>query len=262
MGSQTLAIVRELGSLDLTDPWDDQETFFSLPCMGLAHYPQAWSLPLAIIAALLLLISLVLALKHRLSSWRGLAAAFGIILLMAAIGGLGIGALKPLLPKLFGWQTWQWGEWPEAIPPYGGLVVAGLDLIVLGMVMAGYILLRRKSSRMDFSLAGLVPFCILAVLLAAIEPRTAYVFIWPVMLGAFGWITVSVFGRKSNRWLEDFAATLPAVALIVLLLPFLPGIVMADGMKSIEMLAAVEVLLLSVTLPAVDGLLVRQAKRA
>jgi hypothetical protein len=41
-------------------------------------------------------------------------------------------------------------------------------------------------------------------------------------------------------------------------LPFLPGIVMADGMKSLEIIAAVEALLLGAVLPAVDGLLVRQ----
>ena len=259
MGEQTLAIVRELGSLDLTDPWGEQETFFPIPYVALVHYPQAWSLPLAIGAVILLLLSLGLALWRRLVSLRGLAAAFGTILVLAAISGFGVNALKPLLPGLFGWQTSQWSEWPEVIPPYGGLAVLGLDLLVLGLVGAGYILVRRWSGRVSFSMAGLIPFSIPAVFMAIAEPRTAYAFIWPVFIGALGWIAVAVFGKKIGPWAEDAAAILPAVSLVVLILPFIPGVVMADGMKSLEILAAVEALVLCVILPALDGLLVRPA---
>ena len=259
MGEQTLAIVRELGSLDLTDPRGEQETFFPIPYVALVHYPQAWSLPLAIGAVILLLLSLGLALWRRLVSLRGLAAAFGTILVLAAISGFGVNELKPLLPGLFGWQTSQWSEWPEVIPPYGGLAVLGLDLLVLGLVGAGYILVRRWSGRVSFSMAGLIPFSIPAVFMAISEPRTAYAFIWPVFIGALGWIAAAVLGKKIGPWAEDAAAILPAVSLVVLILPFIPGVVMADGMKSLEILAALEALVLSVLLPAVDGLLVRPA---
>ena len=36
------------------------------------------------------------------------------------------------------------------------------------------------------------------------------------------------------KWSMDFAVTLAAVPLVVLLLPFLPGVVMADGITSLE----------------------------
>jgi hypothetical protein len=49
--------------------------------------------------------------------------------------------------------------------------------------------------------------------------------------------------------------------MIVFILPFLPGVVMADGMKSLAILAGVEALILGVILPAVDRLLVRQPAR-
>ena len=257
MGDQTLAIVRELGGLDLANPWGEQETFFSITFLGLAHYPEAWSLPLAIGAGILMLLAIGLALWRRLASWRGLAVAFGAILVMVAISGFGVNVLKPLLPGLFGWQTAQWEEWPEVIPPYGGLAVAGLNLMVLALVVFGYILARRWSGRVDFSLMGLVPYCIPAVLLAAEEPRAAYAFIWPVIIGALGWIAVAIMGQKRVQWSIDAAATLAALPLVVLLLPFPPGVVMSDGMKSLEILAAVIALLLGVMLPAVDGLLVR-----
>lgn len=261
MGDQVLAITRELGSLDLDGPKGEQETFFSLPYLGLVHYPQAWSLPLAICASLLLPLAIGLALWRGLVSWRGLGVAFGAILATVVISGLVVSALKPLLPRLFGWQTAAWVEWPEVIPPYGGLAVAGLDLLVLGLAVGVYLLARRRSRKTDFSLASLIPFSLPAALLAVKEPRTAYAFIWPVMIGALGWITVAVLGKKHVQWSVDAAAVLTALPFAALLLPFVPGVVMADGMKSLEILAALEALLLGVILPAIDGLLVRPDKQ-
>lgn len=257
MGDQTLAIVHELGSLDLADPWGEQETFFSVMPLILAHYPQAWSLPLAIAAAILMLLAIGLALWCRLATWRGLAVALITILVLVVASGFGVNALKPLLPDLFGWQTGQWHEWPEVIPPYGGFAVAGLDFLVVIFVVCSYILARRWSRRVDFSLMGLAPYSIPAVLLAMKEPRTAYAFIWPVVIGALGWIAAALLSKKYDQWPVDAVAALAALPIIVLLLPFPPGVVMADGMKSLEILAAVLALLLGVILPAVDGLIVR-----
>lgn len=255
MGDQTLSIARELGGLDLADTHGEHETFFSVPLLGLIHYPQAWSTPLTILAGILLVIALGLALWRKFASWRGLAVALGMILATTSLSVIGILALKPHLPGFFNWQTTLWPDWPEVIPPYGGLVVAGLDLLVLGLAVTGYILARRWSARADFSLIGLLPFAIVGPVLAFAEPRTAYAFIWPVLIGSLGWIAATLAGRQQKSWLQDLAATLAALPLIALLLPFVPGVVMADGMKSLEILAGVEALLLGVILPAMDGLL-------
>lgn len=261
MGDQTLAIVRELGELDLTHPRGEQETFFSVPLLGLVHYPEAWSLPLAGVAGMLLAIALGLALWRRFVSWRGLAVAFGTILVTVVLAAIGVNALKPLLPDIFGWQTYAWPDWPEVIPPYGGLAVAVIDLLVLGGTVTAYILGRRWSARGDFSLIGLVPFLIGAVALAINLPRTAYAFIWPVLIGSLGWILAALLGRNQMKWSQDAAATPAALTLVALVLVFVPGVVIADGMKSLEILAAIEALLLGVILPAVDGLLVREPAR-
>jgi hypothetical protein len=103
----------------------------------------------------------------------------------------------------------------------------------------------------------LLPFTLAALALAVAEPRTAYAFTWPVLLGAFVWIVLAAVAPHQVAWTLDVAATLAALPLLVLLLPFLPGVVMADGMKSLAILAGIEALLLGVVLPALDGLLVR-----
>jgi len=257
MGEQTLAVARELGGLDLVNPWGEQETFFSVPVVGFFHYPEARSLPLAITSSIFLLLALGLALWRRFVSWRGLVVALGMILVTTVLSVIGVGALQPRLPGLFGWKTFRWDAWPEVIPPNGGLVVAALDLFTLGLCVGGYLLARRWSARADFSLIGLAPFAIAAVVLAVAEPRTAYAFTWPVLIGSLVWIAAATIGRKHTKWSLDVAVMLAALPLVVMLLPFLPGIVMADGMKSLNILAGIEAALLGVILPVVDGLLVR-----
>ncbi len=131
MGEQTLAIARELGALDLANPWGEQETFFSVPVFGFVHYPQAGTLPLAVTAGILWLVALGLALWRRSITWRGLGIALGTILLTAALCAVGVGAVQPRLPALFGWETAQWQDWPEVIPPQGGLAAAMLGIVVM-----------------------------------------------------------------------------------------------------------------------------------
>jgi hypothetical protein len=260
MGDQTLAIARELGGLDLGNPWGEHETWFWVPALVLVHYPEAWGLPLAITAGILLVIALGLALWRAFASWRGLALAFGTILVTTALAGIGIRALWTVVPGLMGWETHLWHDWPEVIPPYGSLVAAVFATLVLGLAVGGYSLARRWCARREFALAGLVPFIIPAVALAVAVPRAAYVFIWPVLIGSSGWIAAVAAGRKRMTWSVDMATTLAAVPLVILLLPFLPGVVMADGMKSLAILAGLEALLLGVVLPAVDGLLPRKTR--
>ncbi len=260
MGEQTLAIARVLGRRDLTDTWGKQETFFALPLLGLVHYPETWSLPLAVTAGVLLVLAIGLALWSRLVTWRGLLLAFASIILLTLLCVVLVTLLMPALPKLFGWQTSQWPDWPEVIPPYGGWVVLVLGLLVLALTVAGYSLVRRWCGRPDFSLAGLVPFAVAAIILSIVTPRAAYAFLWPVMLGSLGWITAGFAGRKNIPWSVGMATLLAALPLVILLLPFLPGVVMSDGMKSLNILAAFEVLMLCVFLPVVDGLLSKNPK--
>jgi len=257
MGEQTLSIVRVLGERDLSYPWGKQETFFAVPGLGLVHYPEAWSLPLSITAGILLVTAIGLALRRKFVSWRGLFVSFGTILATMVLVVVGVGALMPHLPNIFDWNTKAWPDWPEVIPPNGWVPVIVFDLLTLIVCVLGYLLARRWSGRVDYSLAGLFPFLVPALLLSVAQPRAAYPFIWTVLLGALGWIVAMIAKQKFLAWPSDVAATLAALPLAALLLVFVPGVVMADGMKSLNILAGAEALILGVILPAIDGLLVR-----
>jgi hypothetical protein len=253
MGEQVVSIARVLGELDLAHPWGEQETFFSIPVLGFLHYPQKWVLPLAVTAGLVLVAALGLALWKKLIDWRGLAFSFGAVLVAVAVSAALVAGLLPRLPGWFGWKTYLWEEWPEVIPPNGGLAAGILGLLVLALSAGVYALARRWSARANFSLFGLLPFAVLAVVLAAAEPRTAYAFTWPVLVASLVWIAAVFISQHRPGWSSTLPITLAAVPLVVIFLPFLPGIIMADGMKSLAILAGIEALLLvGSVLPAVD----------
>ena len=258
MGEQTLAIARELGELDLKDPRGKQETFFSLPLLGFAHYPESWAAWLAIYAGILFAVALILAFRAHWVSLKGLSISLGSILATAALSAIGTGSVWPHLPELTGWETSRWPDWPEVIPPYGGVIDMVFALLIFGLAVVGYVFARRWSTRVDYALAGLAPFLLVAVATGFAFPRGAYIFTWPVMISSLGWIVGFFARRKSKRWSVDLALTGAATMMIVFILPFLPGIVMADGMKSLAILAGVEALILGVILPVADSLLVRQ----
>lgn len=258
MGEQTLAIARELGERDLTDPWGEQETFFPVPLLGLAHYPETWSLPLSITAGVLLLTAIGLALWRKIISWRGFFISLGMILVAVIVAVFCVTILMPKLPVIFHWNTSAWPDWPEVIPPNGWVPVIAFDLFTLALSVLGYILTRRWCGRADVSLAGIFLFLIPAVLLSIALPRVAYPFIWTVLVGASSWILAAVIGRKHLSWSLDLASLLPAIPLFFMLLVFVPGVVMADGMKSLNILVGIEALILGASLPAVDGLLIHR----
>jgi hypothetical protein len=261
MGDQILAISREMGSMDLSDPRGAHETFFPIPYLALVHYPQSWSLPLAIIAAVLFCLGFGLAIWRKVISWRGVGFAFAATLLTTALSALVVGWVLPQLPDLMGWEVRRWPDWPEVIPPYAGWVDIVFAILILALFVYVYRFTRRWSSPTAFSLAGLFILWLPALVTALSEPRATYLFVWPVLIGSFTWVTLIFWKKVEAPWVKDVVLLMTALSCVVLILPFLPGIVMSDGMKSLALLSAVWAILLSIILPALDELIIASEGR-
>jgi hypothetical protein len=257
LGEQALSVVRELGHLDLSNTNGEQRTYMYVPGIGLAHYPEAWALPLAILTGILMVIVLGLALWRRLASWRGLGVAFLAIVSMAGLAGFGTNAVWKAAPNLLGWETQKWSEWPEVIPPNGWWILVLSNLVVLVLTVAVYWFARRSSTRASFSLFGLLIFLLFAVVLATADPRGAILITWPVLIGSVAWIVAAAISRDGRKWPVDAGALLAAIPTILYLLPLVPAIFMSDGTKSVAIMAGVWVIILGIILPAIDGLFVR-----
>ena len=256
LGEQALAVARELGDLNLSDPWGEHQAFFAVPLIGLVHYPQAWTLPLALAAAVLLLAAIAFALRLGVAGWRGLLVGLAAIIVAALLAAVLVSALWSQVPKLLSWNTSAWPEWPEMIPPNGGLILAVFALLALALAISAYWLSRRVSRRADLALSGLVPFAILALFFASSEPRLAIIPLWPVLIGAIGWlISLAVF--KNTVWTTDLSALIAAIVLWLVIPALIFGTFFGSGLNEIAILAAVLTLFILVELPAVEGALRR-----
>jgi hypothetical protein len=259
LGEQVLAIVRELSDLELDNTSGEQQTYMYVPVIGLAYYPEAWALPLAIVAGVLLIIAVGMVLWRKLASWGSFGVTFLAVIAPAALAAVGTNAIWKAASKLFGWETHRWSEWPEVIPPNGWLILILSNLIVLVLAMVVYRFARRWSTRASFSLLGLFIFLILAVVLALTDPRGAILITWPVLIGSAVWIMATALGKDGKKWSVDAGILLAAIPTILYILPLVPAIFMGDGTKSVAMTAGAWVIILGIILPVVDGLFVRTA---
>jgi len=261
LGEQVLAVTRELGNLDLAVTKGPQQAYVSLPLIGLLHYPQAWGLPLAILAGMLLVPAFWLAIRRKLASWRGLGVATLAILAVAGAVLFAASAFWKAAPDLFGWEIYRMPEWPEVIPPNGWLIVITTYLVALALTVLVYRMARRWSTPADFSLFGTAIFFVLAILLAVSAPHMAILFTWPALLGALGWLLALAFIKIGKDIPVEVGALLAALPTVVFLLPFIPIMFMSDGTKSAALTPGILVFLLCVLLPVVDGLLAPRKAR-
>lgn len=259
LGEQVLAIVRELSDLNLDNTSGEQQTYIYVPVIGLAYYPEAWALPLAIVAGVLLIVAVGMALWRKLASWGGFGVTFLAVIATAALAAVGTNAVWKAAPNLFGWETHRWSEWPEVIPPNGWLILILSNLIVLILAMVVYRFARRWSTRASFSLLGLFLFSLIAVVIALSDPRGAIIITWPVLIGSAAWIVAAALSRDGKKWLVDASVLLSAIPTIFYILPLVPAVFMGDGTKSVAITAGVWVIILAIILPVVDDLFARSA---
>jgi hypothetical protein len=251
MGDQALAVARALGDADLRESWGAQETYIFIPVLGLLHYPQAWTRPIAVTAAVLLIAALVFGLYKRMLTLRGMAVALATTLLSLGIAGAAAGFIWGKVPRWMGWKPSAFPDWPEVVAPNSGYVFAGF--LILAMILAGaaYRWTRRLTRPMEYSLGVLVFFALASLFMAWSEPRAVIIMVWPVLLGALGWILGMAFARRQGpalRW--------PAILVTALFLVHFPALILStyfsSGLNSIAIIIAVWAALLFALLPGIE----------
>lgn len=255
LGNQVLAVVHELGYLDLNHTSGKQLAYVYIPGIGLTYYRETLALLFAVMAGVFFLVTIVFAFIHRFISWRGMGLTFIAMTLLAVLAAIGASIIWKAAPEWFGWETQRWSEWPEVIPPNGWWITIGLYMVVLILTVMVYRFIRRWTSRVSFSIFGLLIFLLLAVVLAVIEPRGSIFFTWPVLIGSAAWLAAMIFSINRHKLPEDVCVLIAALPTIFYLLPLMISIFMSDGTKSVAVTAAVWVFILGIILPVVDGLL-------
>jgi MFS family permease len=257
-GSHALALTRHLGNQDLRQPPEGDRVYFDLFGRVLVHHPQAWVLPLVVLAGLAYLGVAVLAWGRGRLAWTGLAA--GVLAPVPAIA-LTVGAV---------WLAWQGivavhpAYRSQAFVYEGAWYWLGLVALTCAVVAAwhGYVvepvlgrLFRIPAERRMTSLAlgALLWWLALLVAAGALAPGGSYLFLWP-LLASLAWLGLEC-ARPPQPALTVAAAAglaLAAVPALVLLLPVSHGLHVARPIQEIAAAMVIMVLVLGGLTPQLD----------
>jgi hypothetical protein len=208
-GDTMLSLARELGSQPLgREAAQPDQLFFSLPGVGIVHYPVHAAWAIMGVAWLLLACVCGIAIRHnRIDLADIISGAFGYALVV----GIPLGVLY--LDGLYGAFSYL------ASQQSGGLYVEGVALLVAGVFVLG---LRRVYTRVGTMAASIGALMWLSVMLPAAcwaAPGASYLLAWPVMCCA---IVIGLLHLPRVRSLPAAArfgllvvGLLPAVALAV-----------------------------------------------
>ncbi len=207
MGDFALAMTRYFGDRPLADlPQEPNLVMFPLAPGVVARYSSRLALPLAVLAAVLLVAWLIIGLRRGRMTWRGVLVALAVwlpIMLSAVlVVSLVWWLVRLLSPGLHNFTAGGW--WGS-----GFHLAAALGLALA--VAVAWRALLRKVTVIELLGGWLVWWALLALLTAAALPGLSYLFVWPLLAGALVGLLVAL--RPANDWLPPVAAAVVALVL-------------------------------------------------
>lgn len=239
-GSHLLSNIRYWDNSDIELENTSEYVYFNNATGGLLYYPSSWSLPLALITALLFIAYLIFLFRtDKLSIGAYLGSIF-LFLLTIALGAA---------ITYFGWQIikgfnpqYQWLLQTEVYTHSWYFWGFTMLLVALFSLIYGNSWIQKKLSTQPVLTGSYTIWIILALVTAWYLPTASYIFTWPVLFGLIGWIAL---GQTINR-LSWKTISILAVSLFPVLFMMPPYIHLIQIMMTTEMLAVSMVLLILV----------------
>lgn len=239
-GSNLLGNVRHFGNSDIDLESSTEYVYFNNATGGLFYYPSEWSLPLAIITALLFIAYLIFLFRTNQISF---ASYIGGTLLFVGVLSLGTAL------TYFGWQgikllhpQYQWLIQGETYAHSWYLWGFTLLIISVFSLVYGSNWLRKKLPIQQLLAGSYTLWILLSLGTAWYLPTASYIFTWPALMGLAGWI---ILGREiTGRSWKSVVILATSLFLVLFLVP--PYILLIQVMMTTEMLAVSMILLILV----------------
>ncbi|NVJ14868.1 M20/M25/M40 family metallo-hydrolase [Myxococcus sp. AM010] len=179
-GEYALRLVRRLGEGELPRGDASDRVFFNLPGPALIVYPAAWSMPLALMAAVLW--ACVAARGLRRGRFRAASALWGALaFLLQLVVLVVVAVVLGLLADATNEEFRRIGHTYD-----GGLYLAGLMALCLAGTATLAALLRRRVGVYALAVGASFWWALLAVLTAALLTGFSFLFVWPLLGAALG----------------------------------------------------------------------------
>jgi len=200
-GDSVLAVAQELASVDLLSPPPGNAAWTDLLGFAVIHWPASWTIPLAVLA-LLLLLGVAVRLIHSqaltvVGLLLGLLAAF-LCLLAAILLGLG---LVWIISLVAGGPYWYYAyPLPMRVSVWTAALLGG------GLIATA---LARRSAAWGLAIGAWLLWALLALALSIFLPGAAIMLLLPAIVAGILFAVVA-FSRLSNSPLAREAAFIAA----------------------------------------------------
>ena len=212
MGETMLAVTRHFGNAPLAGIARADHVYFTLPLVGMVHYPRSWIWPLTRLVCLLFAGVYCLALqRHRVQQREVVKGAFAFLLISA-------------LMAFTAWILWLWapGLHPGYQPRYGGVGVRDGWYLpgYIALASAMFIHLQRRVQEVigaaTAALGAMLTMVVVLVLASAALPGATYILTWPLFGVLFAHAALIIWPASgARRTAMLMAGLVPALVLIV-----------------------------------------------
>jgi len=247
-GSYALSLARHFGDQDLRHVAAPDVTYFNVPLMGVAIYPVAWSLPLALIAGVLLIAVAAFGIARRRVSIEGWLIGFAA-LLVAMIAD--VAAAVGFWNLVLAWHP-QFHQMLQGDPYHAWIYRAASTVLAVAISTAIYQWLRRRVATVDLWAGALLLWLALGIASAIYLPGASYVFTWPLLFATAGLAFLTGRGGEAKSWGTILVLWLCALPAIVMIAPLIDQLFVAMTMRVSAAPAIFTALLLGLLAPLLD----------
>jgi hypothetical protein len=200
-GDNALAAVRALADGPIEETGN--RVYFDLFGLTLLHWPEAWTLPLSILALLLSLGALLLFRSRGLASGSELLWTAIVLPLQIAAAGMLMFLLLKLASAI--------GATPAAWTSHPLLLLTAMWLTGFTVIAAGSLLISRRARAGALLPVLLTEMALAGIVVAIFLPGASHLFILPALVGAI--VTIAVLSFGTPVVIYAGAATSAAVAM-------------------------------------------------
>ena len=214
-GTYALYLAREFANGPLPRPASGDAAFFDFPVVGLVFYPVGWSLPLALVAAAVVLAAIVMTARTRPDSWKDmLRGALGLFVSTLLAGAACVG---------MAWVIARVHANPSigGAPQWSAVYTSALALLCVAVNTAVWMFLRRRAAARDAHLGALALLTIATLAMAAALPGVSFLLLWPLLFAA---VAAVLWRRATTRRIARTATVAEWIAAGVTLIFFAPTI--------------------------------------
>ncbi len=243
--SYGLSLAQRLGNQDLTTTDANNVIYFSLLGSFMLYYPESWAILLTALLGIVFVGVLVLGLRRKRLTLRGMALGAGAFLLVLGVTVGAIFLIVFLLPFIHNGRLML----PQGATYNSHIYAISFVVLALALISAFYAWFSRRIRWHDLTIGAWLWWLIFLVLTTIYLPGLSYVFLWPLLFGLIALAGLFLLPEEWRGLSPYLLLLLPAVVGILMVTPLIYGLFIALGINLYPVVGVFVTLLLGLLLP-------------